>query len=439
MRRRRRGQAGRPGGAELDAELARLGELLGELGEVERQICALQARQVLLTAELVEGARVLDFGAGDRWASGSDRPVVMQVAAARHLSLDAAERYVFDAVTLGRDLPAVLDALEAGETTLEAARVICREGVNVPVERKAEYDSLLAVDVRDLPVASQARTAARRRAFELNPAAAQDAAETARRERFVTLRPSVGVGSASLTAVLPAEQAAHCHAVLDHDARLLRQGGDPRTTSQLMADLLVERVTGLATGSPTPVSVGVVMGVDTLLGLDDKPGELLGLGPIPAPAARLLATTGSAWLRRLFTDPVDATVSVADTGRRRFDGALRDFVLARDQHCRAPGCTHRVRHLDHDHDHAAGGPTTAGNGRGYDIRCHTVKHSAAVVTEVVGRDGATHASYSRWRLPVGPPLASLPQPALGHGGATPGQHVARRRIRELVAHGPPAG
>lgn len=424
-------------GEERDAELLRLDALVAELAEVERLICALQVRQVLVSAELVEGARVLDFGAGDRWATGSDRPVALQIAHARHLSVDAAERYLFDAVTLGRDLPCVLDVLEAGETTLEAVRAVCREGVNVQVERKAEYDSLVAGDLRALPVASHARTAARRRAFELNPSAAQEATEAARRERFVTVQPSVGVAMASLTAVLPADQAAHCHAVLDHDARLLRHDGDPRTTSQLMVDLLVERVAGLSTAQPVPVSVGVVMGVDTLLGLDDRPAELTGHGPIPAAAARLLATSDNAWLRRLFTDPVDGTVAQADTGRRRFDGALRDFVLARDQHCRAPGCTQRVRHLDHDHDYAAGGPTTASNGRGYDIRCHTVKHSPGIATEVHARPGSSHSAYTRWVLPFGPALGSIPPPALGYGSTSEQQNVARRTINELVGLGSP--
>ena len=425
-----------PAARERDAALGRLDSLVEQLADVEQQICALHALQLRLTSDLVTGAREFDYGTPEYWSPGSDGPAILQVAHAKHLSLDAAERFVLDALRLARRLPGVLGVLEAGITTLDSARVVCREAVNVPPERLEEYDALVADDMIEMPIASHVRKAARRRAFEVNPVAAQDAAETARRERFVTVRPAAGVGAAALTAVLPAEQAAFCHAVLDHEAVLLRQAGDPRTLSQIMADTLVERVTGQSTASPVPVSVGLVMSAETLLGLDDAPAELVGHGVLPSPAARLLATTDNAWLRRLLTDPVDATVATADTQRRRFDGALRELCLARDQHCRAPGCTRRVRHLDHDHDFAAGGPTDAANGRGYDVRCHTVKHRPGVRTEVVIRPSALHSAYTRWETWFGPPLASIPPPALGYGSTSPPQNERRRRIQDLVTWPP---
>ena len=186
------------------------------------------------------------------------------------------------------------------------------------------------------PITSKARTAARRRAFELNPDAAQSAAEVARRERFVTVRPTVGVGTAALTAIVPAEQAELCHAALTHQAQWFGTAATNARVSQIMADTLVERITGQTTASAVPVAVGLLMNVTTLLGTDDTPAQLIGHGPLPAGVARALATTDSAWLRRLFTDPIDATVAHADTGRRRFDTALRDLCLARDQQCRAP-------------------------------------------------------------------------------------------------------
>jgi hypothetical protein len=284
----------------------------------------------------------------------------------------------------------------------------------------------------DHPDASVNRLAARRRAFELNPEAAASADATARRERFVTVRPSTGIGSAALTAILPAEQAEHCFRVLEHDAHQARHDGDERTVSQIMADTLVERVTGQPTATSTPVTVGLIMNVTTLLGADDTPAQLIGHGPLPAPIARMLASTDSTWLRRLLTDPVDATVATVDTRRRRFDTTLRDLVLARDQSCRAPGCTSRIHHVDHDHPHAQGGPTTATNGRGYNTHCHTVKHHPDVFTYTYGRTDATHHPYTRWKLPIGPSLASLPPPALGHGSTTKAQNRQRRLVRQQL-------
>jgi hypothetical protein len=146
----------------------------------------------------------------------------------------------------------------------------------------------------------------------------------------------------------------------------------------------------------------------------------------------MLATSGSAWLRRLFTDPVDATVAHTDTHRRRFDTALRDLVTARDQHCRAPGCTSRIAHLDHDHPYSQAGATSASNGRSYNQHCHTVKHQPDVITYTYRRNDAAHAAYTRWKLPIGPPLASLPPPALGHGSTTQQQNHHRRTIRREI-------
>ena len=414
------------------AEINRAEVLLAEIGSVEEQIAALRAQQLMLTAEVVESCRVLEFGRASRSSTSSQTAVAMQVAAARRVSLAAAERYIVDAERLVGDLPRVFAVLEAGLSTLEAVRAVAAEAVNVPFDLVDQLDQMVADDLLEVPVTSQARMAARRRAYELNPDAAQHAAELCRRERFVTVRPSIGVGTAALTAVLPAEQAEHCHAVLTHHANLIRHDGDERTISQIMADTLVERITGQTTASAVPVSVGLLMNLTTLLGADDTPAHLPGHGPLPAPVARMLATTDTAWLRRLLTDPIDATIATADTQRRRFDSALRDLCLARDQHCRAPGCTSRITHLDHNHPHTDHGPTTASNGRGYNTHCHTVKHHPDVITYTYTRTDATHAAYTRWKLPIGPPLASLPPPALGPGSTTQTQNHNRRTIHQQL-------
>jgi hypothetical protein len=70
------------------------------------------------------------------------------------------------------------------------------------------------------------------------------------------------------------------------------------------------------------------------------------------------------FLRRILTDPVDSTVVAVDTRRRRFDGPLARYLIARDQHCRMPYCTAPIRHLDHITPWRDGGPTTATNGQG---------------------------------------------------------------------------
>lgn len=70
------------------------------------------------------------------------------------------------------------------------------------------------------------------------------------------------------------------------------------------------------------------------------------------------------WLRRLFTDPADETVTAIDARRRFFTGGVRRLIEARDQQCRMPGCDQPIEHIDHVRPHRHRGPTVAANGQG---------------------------------------------------------------------------
>jgi len=165
------------------------------------------------------------------------------------------------------------------------------------------------------------------------------------------------------------------HAVLTAAAAASRAGGDGRSKGQLMADLLVERVTGQATADAVPVEVQVVITDRALLSNDTTPAQIPGYGTVPAGWARdLISQTPEAvWLRRLYTHPDDGTLVSMDSTRRLFDGGLRRFLVARDGTCQTPWCDAPVRHLDHVVDHAAGGPTNAHNGQGTCERCNHTK------------------------------------------------------------------
>jgi len=88
-------------------------------------------------------------------------------------------------------------------------------------------------------------------------------------------------------------------------------------------------------GRRVPAEVCVVVNLTTLLGLDQNPGEIPGVGPIPADEARELAADGS-W-RAWITDA--ATGQVIDTGRRSYtpSAALARLIRAREPYCRMPG------------------------------------------------------------------------------------------------------
>jgi hypothetical protein len=118
--------------------------------------------------------------------------------------------------------------------------------------------------------------------------------------------------------------------------RVSAHNGDPEAGRPVIAHATV--------GKPL---IQVVVGLDTLTGTDDLPGELVGYGPVPAGLAREAAADG-VW-KRLVTDPVSG--ALLDHGRQtcRPPAALNDFVRARDQICRHPICTRRTPDADLDH------------------------------------------------------------------------------------------
>ena len=90
------------------------------------------------------------------------------------------------------------------------------------------------------------------------------------------------------------------------------------------------------------------VGLSTLLGQDNDPGELDGHGPIPAALARRLADDPTGTWRRLVTDPLGKLI---DYGRPVYEPptALRDFVVARDRTCRFTSCDRPAGRCEIDH------------------------------------------------------------------------------------------
>jgi hypothetical protein len=218
-----------------------------------------------------------------------------------------------------------------------------------------------------------------------------------------------------LTGFLPVEQGAACHAALRRHTDAVVAAGDARSRDQIMADTMVERLTGQARASDVNVEVGVVIPVDALL--DPGSGgtaEVVGHGPVPAGIARdLLATTGGRrWWRRLFTAPDGGPLIGCDPRRRRFDGVLAHLISVRDGgRCRDPYCDAPIRHHDHVQRHGAGGPTSFANGRGVCARGNYVREMPGWRVEVVD-DGLGRRPHTvRTTTPTGHSYLSTAGPA----------------------------
>lgn len=180
------------------------------------------------------------------------------------------------------------------------------------------------------------------------------------------------------------DQAADAPGAAFHDAAPMHDGygaleHDTRTLDQLRADILADM---LLTTAPTSITqtalesvratVQVTLSASSLTADDDSMAEFNGQGPMTADAARILAGHATSW-DRVFLAPRGMVV---ETDNYVPTSGMKRFLRARDQHCRFPGCrtpAHRCQ-IDHNHDHARGGPTALHNLSLFCTSHHPLKH-----------------------------------------------------------------
>jgi hypothetical protein len=318
------------------------------------------------------------------------------------------------AEALVHEMPHTMAALESGELTEWRATIVVRETACLTREDRAIVDAELGARAGGMTGLSNQELGAeaRRIAYRLDPHSVLRRARRAESERRVSLRPAADA-MAHLFALLPVAQGVAVFKALSEAAdgqRAHPLPGDERSRGQVMADTLVERVTGQASAGAVPVEVQVVISDESLFDSGegdecDEPADVVGYGPVPADLVReWLRADAEAWLRRLYTRPADGTLVAMDSRRRRFEGKLRQFVTLRDRCCRTPWCGAPIRHVDHPLGVARGGNTSAGNAQGLCEACNYVKESAGWHTGV-REDGSVETT-----TPTGHTYSSRPPP-----------------------------
>lgn len=415
--------------AELTAVLARFGVLsagpapgpdavrIDRIAAMERLRAALAAAQ---HAEMVAFARsqveqqIADNTLDPRRVG---RGIGDQIALACKISPFTGSRRLGVARALHTDLPATRALLAAGKISEDIAALIVAQTSHLTSEQRRLVDQQLAAAGLERLSPLQAAALAKKYAYQVDPAAYVTRGRTARADRRVTLRPAPDTMSLP-SGLLPVEQGVACLAALrQHTDVVIGNGdGDGRTRDQIMADTLVERLTGQARAEDVNVEVGIVMPVEALLD-PDGPGpataDVTGFGPIPAGTAYdiLAGTRGKRWWRRLFTNPGDLLVG-GDPRRRRFDGFLAHLIGLRDGgRCRDPFCDAPIRHLDHIRPHRAGGPTSYTNGRGVCARGNYVREMPGWQVDLI-HDGLGDRPHTvRITTPTGHAYTSTAGPA----------------------------
>jgi hypothetical protein len=353
--------------------------LVEHIAELEHVKCAAAAGQARAAAALDAARRSAEAAAGVP-AARRGRGVASEIALARRDSPVRGNRHLGFAKALVHEMPHTLAALESGVLTEWRATLIVRESACLDVEDRRALDAELCADPAGLDGMGDARVAAAAKAiaYRLDPHAVVDRAAKAETERTVTIRPAPDTMT-YLTALLPVAQGVSVYAALRREADIC---GDGRSRGQVMADALVERVTGRDAATATPIAVNLVLTDETLLGDSSAPADVCGYGPIPAAVARGLVygavtdTQSRATLRRLYAHPDSGALVAMESRARLFPRGLAAFIELRDQRCRTPYCDAPIRHRDHARPWRHDGKTSAENGLGSCEQCNYVKEVA---------------------------------------------------------------
>jgi hypothetical protein len=391
--------------------------LVEGIATLEKFKAAAAARQARLAVAL-DTARRADEAAAGLPAARRGRGVAAEVALARRDSPARGGRHLGFARALVNEMPHTLAALETGALSEWRATIAVRESACLDVEDRRRLDAQLCSDVSRLDGMGDAALAAAARAiaYRLDPHAVVDRAARAQDDRTVTIRPAPDTMT-YLTALLPVAQGVSIYAALKREADVCCDG---RSRGQVMADTLVERVTGRPADQPVPVSVNVVISDQALVGVEDATAVIAGYGSVPSALARNLIADAvadqrsHATLRRLYATPATGALVALESRARVFPKGLADFIGLRDQRCRTPYCDAPIRHRDHAKPHRKGGTTSAVNGLGLCERCNYVKESDGwIVTSTTAENGTHTAEFttptgSRHRS-TAPPMPGTPQ------------------------------
>jgi hypothetical protein len=379
---------------DLHADEAGLVERIGLLERLKSAAAAGQAR----AAALLEAKRCAREAAAGVPRSKQGKGLASEVALARRDSPSRGNRHLGFAKALVLEMPHTLAALECGALSEWRATLIVAESACLTVEDRRQLDAELCADLASLDGMGDARVKAEAKkiAYRLDPHAVVDRAARAEKDRTVTVRPAPDAMT-YVTALLPVSQGVGVYAALKRAADTTF---DDRSRGQVMADTLVERVTGRPAEAAEPVAVNLIMSDQSLLGDDEHPAVVDGYGPIPAGVARQLVLAAIAdkrsvaTLRRLYRHPKSGALVAMEARSRRFPKALALFIGLRDQRCRTPYCDAPIRHRDHAKPHHRGGPTSAVNGLGLCEQCNYVKEAPGWQANTGEVDGVHQAEIT---------------------------------------------
>jgi len=359
-----------------------------------RAIGRLEAARLVVRARFAR-SRPAELDGGEQRFQSYDEFAADELAAALVLAPAEAEKQLAFAVGVARRMPVAVSALAAG--VIDMARLLALERLTAPLDEE-QVEEVVGPVLSEGGGRSSCRAfaaAVRRRIAVVDPQGAQRRRRKAVASRRVGLRAEAD-GLARMSALLPAEKAVGAFRRLDHLARKAVAPGDERDLDQRRADVFLDLLMG-CDKERVRTELLVIVPVESLLGLSEKPGELPGFGPIPADVARRMSTEPGCALRRVLTDPVEGKVlEVSD--KRLPSAALDRFVRVRNPECVFPGCPLPSTACDLDHTCARvdGGVTGEANLGPLCRHHHRLKHAPSSAPSDNGGDSVRGGRH--WTL-----------------------------------------
>lgn len=389
-------------------------DLIAQITALERLKSRAAAAQARAAAAFAATRHAAETAAGIP-ARRRGRGVTAEIALARQDSPARGNRHLGFGQALVREMPHTLAALENGALSEWRATLIVRESACLDVKDRRTLDAELCANpdrlagLGDRQIAADAKAIA----YRLDPHSVVDRAAKAERERTVTIRPAPDCMT-YLTALLPMAQGVSVYAALKRAADTC---GDGRGRGQVMADTLIERITGHSAATAVPVAVNLVLTDEALLAGSTTPATIPGFGPMPAQVARQLINgavsdqNSRATLRRLYRHPKSGALVAMESRSRLFPHGLARFIAVRDGTCRTPYCDAPIRHTDHATPAARGGATSAANGAGCCEACNYTKEADGWTVTTHTTDNGTHTAL--FRTPTGATHRSTAPPVTG--------------------------
>lgn len=334
---------------------------IDDVHELSRQIASLQAERAQLVNIARAAGRALNpvdrSGGGPQWSAEAvaGREFATELASAERLSERAAHSLIETSHELAETFMHTHRALYSGDISLRHAEIIVQYGSCLPPEKQLEFELRMLELAKRQPVHILRTKAAREaKAATMEDAVERHLRESETRNTFVDSTDD----DAGMSVFGIRQPAVENEAIRDRIHRFalaLKAAGDPRTITQLHADVASDLLLngGLSMpGAPAHAvraHIYVTVPALSLLGFSDESASLEGYGPIDAlTAARL--TVNAPYFSRVLTDPDSGVVITAGITRYKPDPKMRELVDLIHITCRFPGCTRIARDCDADHN-----------------------------------------------------------------------------------------